>query len=291
MNSWKGPDSSTKLCCLIGYPVKQSPSPIMHNAAFRSLGINAVYLAFGVPEQELPTAIRGLRNLEFLGSNITMPHKQSVMKLLDKIDAGAKRVNTVNTILNQKGELTGFNTDIEGFANPLRRRTRITDRKALIIGAGGAARACAFALAENSCKKISILNRTVSKAKELASIIEKEFEVNAKAERLSEKSFTNAVSRHNLIVNATPLGMHEKWFKLSLQKAKLEVDTIAYDLVYRPLKTDFLAAFEKLGAVYIPGYEMLVEQAALSFEIWTEKKAPKKIMTKAVLESLRAEEK
>ncbi|MBI2126596.1 MAG: shikimate dehydrogenase [Thaumarchaeota archaeon] len=291
MNSWKGPDSSTKLCCLIGYPVKQSPSPIMHNAAFHSLGINAVYLAFGVPERKLSNAIRGLRALEFLGANVTMPHKKSVMKLLDKIDAGAKRVNAVNTILNQKGELTGFNTDIEGFANPLQRRTRITDLRALIVGAGGAARACAFALAENGCKKISILNRTVSKAEELVSILKKEFDVNAKAECLSEKSFTNAVSKHNLIVNATPLGMHEKWFKLSIQKAKLEGDTIAYDLVYRPLKTDFLATFEKLGAVCIHGYEMLVEQAALSFEIWTGKKAPKKIMTEAVLESLGAEEK
>jgi shikimate dehydrogenase len=263
----------------------------MHNAAFRYLGINAVYLAFGVPEQELSNAMRGLRTLEFLGANVTMPHKQSVMKLLDKIDAGAKRVNAVNTILNQEGELIGFNTDVEGFINPLRRRTRIADRKALIIGAGGAARACAFALAENGCKKISILNRTVSKAEELVSIIKKEYEVNAKAGRLSGSSFTDAVSRHNLIVNATPLGMHDKWFRLSLQKAKLEGETIAYDLVYRPLKTDFLAAFEKLGTICIPGYKMLVEQAALSFEIWTGKKAPKKIMTEAVLESLRAEEK
>ncbi len=291
MNSWKWPDSSTKLCCLIGYPVKQSPSPIMHNAAFHSLGINAVYLAFGVQEQELPNAIQGLRALEFLGANVTMPHKKSVMKLLDKIDAGAERVNAVNTILNQKGELTGFNTDIKGFANPLRGRTRIADRKALIIGAGGAARACVFALAANGCKKITILNRTVSKAGELVSILKKEFKVNAKAERLSEGSFTKAVSRHDLIVNATPLGMHEKWFKVPLQKAKLEAGTIAYDLVYRPLKTDFLVTFEKLGAVCIPGYEMLVEQAALSVEIWTGKKAPKKIMTNAVLKSLGAKEK
>ena len=291
MNSWKGPGSTTKLCCLIGYPVTLSPSPMMHNAAFHSLGINAVYLAFGVPERELSNAIRGLRALEFLGANITMPHKQSVMKLLNKIDAGAERVNAVNTILNKNGELAGFNTDVEGFASPLRRRARISDLTAMIVGAGGAARACAFALAESGCKKISILNRAVSKAEELVSILKKESEVNSKAEHLSEKSFTSAVRRHNLIVNATPLGMHEKWFKLSLQKAKLEGDTIAYDLVYRPLKTDFLLAFEKLGALCIPGYEMLVEQAALSFEIWTGRRAPKKIMTEAALESLEANRK
>ncbi|MBM3897152.1 MAG: shikimate dehydrogenase [Thaumarchaeota archaeon] len=286
MNSLKLPDSSTRLCCLIGYPVKQSPSPAIHNAAFQHLKINAVYMSFAIPENDLVRAVEGLRAIGLLGANVTMPHKEAVMKLLDDADDWAKRIGAVNTIVNRNGKLTGYNTDADGFENPLKRRVKLGKMDAAIIGAGGAAKACAFALGKGGCKEMLILNRTISRAQSLVAAVKKEFGTKVSAKELNQKSLRDAIARHNLIVNATPLGMHEGWFKMSLDK--LQKGTIAYDLVYRPIETEFLKELGKLGADCIEGYEMLVEQAALSFEIWTGKKAPKAIMTEAVLSAIGA---
>ena len=283
MSSWKLPDSSTKLCGLIGYPVKQSPSPAIHNAAFQYLKINAVYMSFAVPENELAKAVEGFKAIGLLGANVTMPHKESVMKVLEAIDAWARKIGAVNTIANEDGKLSGYNTDADGFANPLKQRAKLDKLDAVIIGAGGASKACAFALGRGGCREILILNRTTSRARSLASAIRKEFGTKASAKILNQKTLQKAIIGYNLIVNATPLGMHEEWFKLSLGNSKLEKGTIAYDLVYNPIETEFLQEFGKLGATCIKGYEMLVEQAALSFEIWTGKKAPKAIMTEAAL--------
>ena len=288
MNSWKLPDSSTKLCCLIGYPVKQSPSPAIHNVAFQNLKINAIYMSFAVPENELAKAVEGLRAIGFLGSNVTMPHKEAVMKLLDDVNLWAKKIGAVNTIANEDRKLVGYNTDADGFANPLKRRIKLDKLDAVIIGAGGAAKACAFALGKGECREVLILNRTISRAQSLAAAIKKEFGIKVAVKQLNQKTLRSAIAEHNLIVNATPLGMHEGWFKMSLGKSKLEKGTIAYDLVYRPIETEFLQEFRKLGATCIKGYEMLVEQAALSFEIWTGKKAPKAIMTEAALSAIGA---
>ncbi|MCS4537804.1 MAG: shikimate dehydrogenase [Thaumarchaeota archaeon] len=287
MNSWKLPDSSTKLCCLIGYPVKQSPSPAIHNVAFQHLKINAIYMSFAVLGNELAKAVEGLRAIGLLGANVTMPHKEAVIRLLDDVDVWAKKIGAVNTVTNKDGKLIGCNTDADGFANPLKRRTKLDKLDAIIIGAGGAAKACAFALGRGGCREILILNRTISRAQSLAAAIKKEFGTKVSAKELNQKTL-QSVAGHNLIVNATPLGMHEGWFKMSLGKAKLNKGTIAYDLVYRPIETDFLQEFGKLGATCIKGYEMLVEQAALSFEIWTGKKAPKAIMTEAALSAIGA---
>ena len=288
MNSWKLPDSSTKLCCLIGYPVKQSPSPAIHNVAFQNLKINAIYMSFAVPENELAKAVEGLRAIGFLGSNVTMPHKEAVIRLLDDVNLWAKKIGAVNTIANEDRKLVGYNTDADGFANPLKRRIELDKLDAVIIGAGGAAKACAFALGRGECREVLILNRTISRAQSLAAAIKKEFGIKVTVKQLNQKTLRSAIAEHNLIVNATPLGMHEGWFKMSLGKSKLEKGTIAYDLVYRPIETGFLQEFRKLGATCIKGYEMLVEQAALSFEIWTGKKAPKAIMTKAALSAIGA---
>lgn len=288
MNSWKLPDSRTKLCCLIGFPVKQSPSPAIHNAAFQHLRINAIYMSFAVPENELAKAVGGFRAIGLLGANVTMPHKEAVMKLLDHVDPWAKRIGAVNTLANEDGKLTGHNTDADGFANPLRRRAKLDKLDAVIIGAGGASKACAFALGRGGCREILILNRTVSRAQSLAVAMGKEFGIKVSAKVLNRKNLQSTTAGYNLIVNATPLGMHEGWFKMSLGKSKLEKGTIAYDLVYRPIETEFLQEFGKLGATCINGYEMLVEQAALSFEIWTGKKAPKAIMTETALSAIGA---
>lgn len=288
MNSWRLPDSSTKLCCLIGYPVKQSPSPTMHNAAFQRLNINAVYMAFAVPENELSKAVDGLNAIGFLGGNITMPHKERVMKLLNDVDAWARKIGAVNTIVNRDGKLVGFNTDVDGFVNPLKTRVKINRLNAVIIGAGGAAKACAYALARDDCKEILIINRTMSRAQKLADAVKREFGTKVGVKELNAKSLRSNIEGHNLIVNATSLGMHEEWFRMSLDNARLEKDTIAYDLVYKPIETEFLQELGRLGAKCIQGYEMLVEQAALSFGIWTGRKAPKAIMTEVALTSIGA---
>jgi len=276
---------------LIGYPVKQSPSPAIHNSAFEHLKINAIYMSFAVPENELAKAVEELRAIGFLGANVTMPHKEEVMNLLDDADIWAKKIGAVNTIANEDGKLVGYNTDADGFANPLKHRIELDKLNAIVIGAGGAAKACAFALGRGKCREILILNRTILKAQSLATAIKKEFGTKVSAKELNQKTLQSTIAEHNLIVNATPLGMHEGWFKMSLGKSKLEEGTIAFDLVYRPVETEFLQEFGRLGATCIKGYEMLVEQAALSFAIWTGKNPPKAVMTKAALSAIGARQK
>jgi shikimate dehydrogenase len=273
---------------LIGDPVKQSPSPAIHNAAFQHLRINAVYMSFAVHENELARAVEGFRAIGLLGANVTMPHKEVVMKLLDDVDVWAKKIGAVNTIVIRKEKFAGYNTDADGFVNPLKRRANLSKLDAVIIGAGGAAKACAFALGRGGCKEMVILNRTILRAQGLVAAVKKEFGIKVSAKELNKTTLQSVIAGYNLIVNATPLGMHEGWFKMSLERAELQKGTIAYDLVYRPIETEFLQELGKLGATCIKGYEMLVEQASLSFELWTGQKAPKAIMAKAALSAIGA---
>lgn len=268
-------NAQTKLCALIGNPVKHSMSPAMHNAAFDKLGLNIKYIALQVEENQLKQAIKGLKALNIIGLNITIPHKQKVMHHLDKVDLVAKKIGAVNTILNKNGKLHGFNTDLQGAIMSLEEHTVVKNKKVVILGAGGAARSIAFGLKQNKAKVI-ILNRTVKKAKKLAK------QVGCSTMKLDQLDSIKA----DILINATSVGMHSNTDKSLATKEQLKNFEIVMDIVYNPLETKLIRLAKQAGCTTITGLKMLVLQAAASFEIWTGKKPDIKLMQKVALKKL-----
>jgi len=276
-------NSSTGLCCLIGHPVKHSVSPQMHNAAFKELGLNYVYLAFDVKEEELEDAVKGLKTLGVAGFNVTIPHKIRIMQLLNKLDPSAERAGAVNTVVNREEVLWGYNTDVYGIVKSLERYQLPRYEKALVIGAGGAAKASIAALVDLGFKKIMIANRTVEKARKLIDWVES---MGGSAEACSLEEGRRRAGGCGLIINATPIGMHPNVNGSPLTREEIPGGAIILDLVYNPLKTRLLEEAEEAGARTIPGVEVLVHQGAEAFKLWTGKDPPIKVMKEAVLKAL-----
>ena len=195
----------TRICGIIGDPVEHSMSPVMHNAAFEALGINYAYLPFRVRREGLKAAISGMRALNIAGLNVTIPHKMAVIPFLDKLDLLAGRMGAVNTIANENGELAGYNTDASGFLQALRARGVESDgKRVVILGAGGAAKGISFILAEEGASLV-ILNRTLYRAKELASQIAQDCQRKIEAMTLNETNLKRAFDRADILVNTTSI--------------------------------------------------------------------------------------
>ena len=273
-------DANTKLIALIGDPVAHSVSPAMQNAAFASLGLNYVYLAFRVPSAGLGDAVTGLRGLGLRGANVTIPHKTLVLPFLDAIDDQARRVGAVNTILNEGGKLAGRNTDAPGFLTALRRGGyEPRGEKAVVLGAGGAARGVVFALRDSGAA-VSIVNRTPAAARALAA------ETGSTVFEMTEAGMRTALAGASLVVNATSVGMSPGDDATPLPTALLRPGMVVFDTVYRPRQTRLLREAEAAGCVAIGGLEMLIEQGALAFELWTGEVAPRDVMRRAAFEAL-----
>ncbi len=279
-------DASTKLCCLIGHPVSHSVSPQMHNAAFRALNLNYVYLAFDVGEADLEKAVEGLKAIGSPGFNVTIPHKIRVMDFLDKLDESAEKVGAVNTVVIKDGRTQGYNTDVYGIEEALKERHLTRVKPAMVIGAGGAAKAAAVALLNLGFRKLIIANRTIEKAKELAWWI-KSMGVEAEFCGLDEAG--EAATRCGIIVNATPLGMRPRIEETPLRSQEIPSNSIVLDMVYNPLRTRLLREAEEAGAETISGLEVLVYQGAKAFELWTRCAAPVDVMREAALRALEAD--
>lgn len=267
MNSW-AIDSRTELVCLIGDPVNNSISPQIHNSVYREMGLNAVYLAFKVKKGGLEEGVNGLR-LFSKGFNVTIPHKVEVMKLLDDLDGSARRVSAVNTVVNEGGRLIGHNTDVDGVILPL--RGAVGDR-ALVLGAGGAARAAVVALDELGWKEVVIANRTLVKAEKLV----REFELSCRTKAYGLGEVKRLLPSVDLLLNATPVG--SDGISSPIGEGALRVGTIVFDFVYRPLETPLLRLAKNSGCRVIYGYEMLVEQAARGIELIFGRRPPKDLM-------------
>jgi len=276
-------NASTRLCCLIGHPVAHSVSPQMHNTAFKKLGLNYVYLAFDVVNELLEFAVKGLKALGAAGFNVTIPHKVRIMKILDDLDKSAKKAGAVNTVVNEDGRLRGYNTDVHGIMETLRRLRLPGSEQAMIIGAGGAARASAIALLDLGFEKILIANRTLQRAKELADWIKG---MGFSAEACSLEEGRRRAEECRLIVNATPIGMHPNVDESPLSRDEIPSGSIILDLVYNPPKTRLLEDAEKAGAKAISGVDVLVYQGAEAFKLWTGREAPIEAMREAVLRAL-----
>ena len=280
----------TRICGIIGDPIEHSMSPVMHNAAFKNKGVDYVYLPFRVKKEELGKAIEGMRALNIRGLNITIPHKVAVIQFLDELDPLADKIGAVNTIVNDDGVLTGYNTDATGFLQALLERgIEPKGKSVVILGAGGASRAISFILAERGSSLV-ILNRTWNKAKICADRISEIFQGEATALKLNRENLAAALSQADILVNATSVGMSPNINETPVTSNLLKPSLVVFDIVYNPIKTRLQREAEAAGATVISGLDMLVWQGALAFEKWTGLKAPVGVMREKVIDVLQRHE-
>jgi shikimate dehydrogenase len=261
---------------LLGYPVGHSLSPLMHGAAFAALGIDADYSVWETLPAQLPERVGALRGAAFLGANVTIPHKEQVLALLDEVSPLALRAGAVNTIVKRGATLRGENTDIGGFLWPLRAGGAALDRwRVTLLGAGGAARGVAVALLDAGVPRLTIVNRTATRARALADALADE---RVEALQLGDAWVGGALAQSDLVVNATAAGWRPEdppILDADLIQ-RLPGHAIVYDLTYR--RTPLLRVAEARGLATIDGLPMLVEQGALAFQFWTGREAPRPAM-------------
>ncbi|GAB4537085.1 MAG: shikimate dehydrogenase [Anaerolineae bacterium] len=277
----------TTLVGVMGWPVKHSLSPAMHNAAFAELGLDWVYVPLPVYPDHVGEALRGLRALGFAGANVTVPHKQAVLAHLDEVGRAAQVIGAVNTIVVRDGVLYGDNTDAAGFLASLRETGfDPAGTYCALLGAGGAARAVAHALAEAGALQVSVYNRSFSRARDLCRDMAK-FHSSVRFEPGSLKDVASIQDDIDLLVNATSLGM---WPAIEASPWPGELPIPAHltvcDLVYNPQETLFLSQARAVGAEIVGGLGMLVHQGAAAFEMWTGRPAPLETMRAACLRVL-----
>lgn len=281
----------TKVLGLLGWPVGHSVSPAMQNAALASLGLDYVYVPFNVAPADLAQAVRGLAVLGVRGANVTIPHKEAVLPLVERLTPEAQAVGAVNTLVREKGGWVGHNTDGEGFLEALREEANfaLEGKRLLLLGAGGAARAVAFAAAGAGVSLLLIANRTPARAHTLAEALARRFPCRVRAIPLERGSLAAALAETDVLVNTLPLGMYPQVEAMPpLPPEALEPPLLVCDLIYNPRPTKLLSLAASRGCRTLDGLPMLVAQGALAFALWTGCKAPKEIMRRAAEAALAA---
>ncbi len=280
-------NNDTILMGVIGNPIGHTLSPLMHNRAIESLGLNYVYLPFEVAPARLADAIAGVKALNLRGINVTIPFKQAVLPLLDDLSAEARACGAVNLIKNDRGRLIGYNTDGPGFRASLADEGVPDIHRALFIGAGGAARSLTYELAVLGVKKMDFLNIHIDKAKNLADFANSFPGCSATGYILDEQLFTDLSGDTDLIINCTPLGMFPNIESTPVKSLhKVSPQAVVYDLVYNPFTTRFLAMAQAKQLKTINGLSMLVHQGAIALEILTGSRPPIALMKEVVLNYL-----
>ncbi len=282
-------NGKTRILGVFGHPVEHSLSPAMHNAAIAALGLNYLYIPFSVLPDDIGPAIRSLTTLGIIGVNLTIPHKERVLPFLDRIAPEARAIGAVNTVHNDKGQLVGYNTDGEGFAGPLRAQGfNSAGKRAVVLGAGGAARSVVFHLARDGAA-ITLVNRTLHRAEILAA------EVRAACggaivdcvDLDDAAGLTGALAGAELLVNTMSVGMSPNEADMPpIPPATLHPRLFVYDLIYNPRETRLLALARAAGCRTLNGVGMLVYQGAAAFEQWTGVRPSVAVMEKAVLANL-----
>lgn len=277
--------STTKLYAIIGDPIEHSLSPVIQNLAFQRLGLNSIYIAFRVSQQNLGNAVKGIKSLGIAGLNVTLPHKVSIMSYLDEIANDAMEIGAVNTVLNRQGILVGHNTDGKGALSALREAgIKFRRCKVVLLGAGGAAKALAVTFAP-LVEQLVILNRTGNKARDLAKVVNKSRR-NVKGAKLSETDLHSELPNTDILINATSLGMYPQVDETPVKQKHLHQDMLVFDIVYNPIITRLLREADEVGARIIGGVKMLVYQGAQAFELWTGKEPPVDEMYRVMLRVL-----
>jgi len=282
-----GKNSNPKIYGVLGYPVKHSFSPAMHNAAFSALKINAKYESFEVKPGELGDFLEKSAGRNIIGLNITVPYKEKILDFasLDPESNYLKQIKAVNTIVKIDGKWKGYNTDIAGFSRHLKENFTPSGKKAAIIGAGGAARAVAYVLADSGAREIDIFDIDKNKTKDITCMI-KSFFPNFKINAVDRIEGLN-IKNKDLLVNATPIGLKETDPCL-VEEEVLHKNLFVYDLIYNPAETKLLTLAKHISAKTANGLGMLLYQGMLSFKIWTGQDAPQEVMRQALQGELNA---
>lgn len=270
--------AKTKICLVIGDPIEHSLSPQMHNIGYQTLGIGDefVFLAAKVSIENIADVVKSMKTLGILGMSCTIPHKSAVIEYLDEIDPIAKKIGAVNTLVNVSGKIKGFNTDWLGVVLPLEELIDIKNKNVALIGAGGAARAIAYAI-EMKEGRLMVFNRSLQKAQQLAS------EFNGQAFGLDEIA---KVRMADIIINATSLGMVPEQSQTPIPKDYLHENQVIFDIIYNPMETRLIREAKEKGARIIYGLEMLLHQGVAQFEMYTGRKAPIDIMRQTLIDCL-----
>lgn len=271
-------NGKTKIIGIFGYPIEHTLSPLMHNSAFEALGLDNCYVPFRVLPEDLPYAVQAIRSLNLLGVNITVPHKENVLPLLDKIDEEAAFIGAVNTITHEDGTLTGYNTDGRGFMSSLTEEGIETEGKEItVIGTGGACRAISYYLSEKA-SKLSLYDIDKAKAEKLVK------DLNEFSDNVFLLDNMKAAGKTDIIINATPLGM-KPGDPSPVDRNLIPSDAVVCDLVYT--KTRFLSEAENKGAKTLDGSGMLLWQGVLAFELLTGIKPPVDVMRTALMSMIK----
>jgi shikimate dehydrogenase len=263
--------SGLTLYGIIGHPVGHSLSPIMHNASFEALGIHATMQAYDIEPESLKDALESFGSLGFGGINVTIPHKQAIIPLLDFIDEEAGFIGAVNTVKFEGGKLQGFNTDSFGFLQTLEPlRSSIEGSRFVVLGAGGAARAVTYVLLRFfRTSQIIVAARTSSGSRALVEHFKGFHGTKLATATLDDPHLARIMHDSEVIINATPVGMHPTTGQMVVGKAEFREGQTVIDLVYRPLETELLRQAKQKGARTVSGLEMFIHQGARAFEIWT----------------------
>ncbi len=266
-------DAHTGLYAVFGDPVEHSLSPAMHNRAFQETGHNGVYVALRV--RNIEAAVAAVRSLSLRGVSITVPHKTAVIPFLDEMDATARAIGAVNTIVNQDGHLWGYNTDAPAAVRALKDLVSLTGRRVAVLGAGGAARAVGFGLVAEKVP-IVVVNRTQSRGKELAERLGAGFE--------TIEDFQPADD--TILINTTPVGMWPQVDTVPFPPERLRPGMVVMDIIYNPLHSRLLQEAAARGCPTLNGIPMFVYQGGLQFKLWTEREAPLSVMRQVVMDAL-----
>jgi len=265
-----------KRYAVLGHPIGHSLSPLMHNTAFKLLGLDCIYELIDIDPANLEKEIDKFKSNEWGGFNVTVPHKEAIIPLLDEIDSEAQRIGAVNTVVIQNNKMKGYNTDIIGVKKTLENYAgKIDDNNCVIIGSGGAARSVVYVLTHNF--KPSMITFIALYPEQAFSLAEhfKEKPVWFKVVSTEDKSIENIIKNSKLIVNASPVGMYPKVDESPVPDCTwFSRDQVVFDLVYRPLETKLLKDAKSQGAITIGGLEMFIQQGASAFKIWTQMDMP-----------------
>jgi shikimate dehydrogenase len=276
--------AQTQLCGLLGNPVDHSLSPAIHNAAFEELGLNFAYLAF--PVEDLENAIRGIRALGHIrGFSVTIPHKVSIIPLLDSVETTAKHIGSVNTIIKDRGMLVGSNTDASGALQALRQGgVDLAGQRVVMLGSGGAARAIAFGLCmEGNIGHLTLLGIDDQERSALATDLRAKTGATITDDHLNTSTLGPTLASAQLFIHCTPIGMHPKIEHSCVPKELLHPELTVMDIVYNPLNTQLLQDAQLAGCRTIQGIEMFLHQAVGQFELWTGQPAPVDTMRKILI--------
>jgi shikimate dehydrogenase len=270
--------NNTKLLGLIGHPIKQSYSPLIHNIASEMLGLEYIYLPFDVPSSSLKNAIKGMVALGIKGFNVTIPHKESILGYMNNLSEEASIIGSINTIVNDMGKLVGYNTDAAGIIETLLPfKESLTGNEVTVLGSGGSARAVIYVLIRYiKPSRINIVNRTEQRAETIRSYFSEKMKYDQfKVYELFPPELLDVLKNSAAIINATSVGMFPEIDDSIITQSSVFVkEQLVFDLIYNPTKTKLLKLAESEGAIAVNGIKTLVYQAAKSFELWTNHEMP-----------------